>query len=67
MYHVIQNKFLFLIFFFVWTKYEKDNDGERKKNVLLKCIEMQDLHAIFFNSNIVLIIFVSRFWEKNQN
>jgi hypothetical protein len=35
----------------------------------LKCIEMQDLHAIFFNKNIVLIIFivlVCRLWKKCQ-
>jgi len=29
----------------------KDNDGS-KKNVLLKCIEMQDLHEFFFNWSI---------------
>jgi len=44
----------------------------KMKNVItrLKCIEMQDLHAIFFNSSFFLIyfyIFVCRFWKKNKN
>jgi hypothetical protein len=51
MYYVLQNKSIFLIFFFIWTKYEKDNDDFFKKEILLTCIEMQDLHAIFFNSS----------------
>jgi len=49
MYYVIQIKFIFLIFSFIWTKYEKDNANQRKKK-LLNFIEMQDLHSIFFNS-----------------
>jgi hypothetical protein len=42
----------------------------KEKNVLVKCIEMQDLYAIFFNSSVfktIFIIFVSRFWKKIQN
>jgi hypothetical protein len=39
----------------------------KKENVfktsLFKCIEMQDLHVIFFNSNIFLVIFMCRFWK----
>jgi len=37
---------------------------------MLKCIEMQALHAIVFNSSIFSIIFiilVRRFWKKYQN
>jgi len=37
------------------------------KNVLLKCIEMQDLHSILVFLKIIFIILVCRFWEKNQN
>jgi len=48
MYYVIEIKFIFLIFYFIWTKNEKDNVDHTKK-ILLKCTEMQDLHAIFFN------------------
>jgi hypothetical protein len=33
------------------------------QNILLKCIEMQDLLAIFFNSSIVLIILIIVFLE----
>ncbi len=29
----------------------------KKKNVLLKCIEMQDLHSIFFSSSCFLNYF----------
>jgi len=32
MYYVIEIKFIFLIFYFIWTKYEKDNVDYRKKN-----------------------------------
>jgi hypothetical protein len=30
----------------------------KQKNDLLKCLEMQDLHVIFFNSKYFLIIFI---------
>jgi len=66
MYYVIQNTFIFLIFTFILTKYEKDNDGFKKK-ILLKCIEMH-VHAIFFNSGIFKIIYiflVCRVLKKN--
>jgi hypothetical protein len=43
----------------IWTKEEKDNDSLKKKmsskHHLLKCIEIQHLHAIFFNSSIILM------------
>ncbi len=41
----------------------------KEKKMLFKCIEMHDLHAMFFNSSIVLIIFVifvCRFLEKKS-
>jgi len=50
-------------FSFIWPNYEKDNDGFFFKNVsktsLLKCIEMQDLHAMSFKSNIYLIYLIN--------
>jgi len=27
MYYVIQNEFILILIFFIWTKYEKNNDG----------------------------------------
>jgi len=36
------------------------------KKILLKCIKMQDLHAFFFNSSIVLMILVIFIDLKNK-
>jgi len=69
MYYVIQIKFIFLIFSFIWTKYEKDNANQRKKKYywnVLKCkIYINFLQFNFFW--IFFIILVCRFLEIFQN
>ncbi len=70
MYYVIHKKNSYFLYFLSFEQSMKKIMMVKEKKILLKCIEMQDLHAIFFNSNIVLIIFiifVCRFLKKIYN
>jgi hypothetical protein len=64
MYYVIQKNHI-LNLFFSFGQNMKKIMMVKEKNVLLKCIEMQDLYAIFFNSSI-FIIFLCKFWKKKS-